>query len=196
MNTKEKFDCELEQGLIEDNIDKEELFLRKTIVEDSRVRNDIKQRDSRLDKPKVFIVHGRDNEAKIEVARFVEKLGLEAIILHEQVNSGMTIIEKIDKYSNVGFAIVLYTPCDVGYSKENSELKKFRARQNVVFEHGYLISKIGRNNVCALVKEEVEIPNDMSGVVYLEMDEHYGWKLQLAKEIKSSGYEIDFNSVI
>lgn len=150
----------------------------------------------KLNKGQVFIVHGHDNEAKIEVARFVERLGLEAIILHEQVNDGMTIIEKIDRYSNVGFAIVLYTPCDIGYPKEEESLKKFRARQNVVFEHGYLISKIGRNNVCALVKQDIEIPNDISGVVYINMDEHYGWKLPLAKEMKSSGYDIDFNLVI
>lgn len=151
---------------------------------------------AKLDKGKVFIVHGHDNEAKIEVARFVERLGFEAVILHEQVNDGMTIIEKIDKYSNVGFAIVLYTPCDIGYPKEHSDLKKFRARQNVIFEHGYLISKIGRNNVCALVKQDVEIPNDISGIVYIAMDEHYGWKLPLAKEMKSSGYDVDFNLVI
>ncbi|XZK07171.1 TIR domain-containing protein [Clostridium perfringens] len=150
----------------------------------------------KLNKGQVFIVHGHDNEAKIEVARFVERLGLEAIILHEQVNDVMTIIEKIDRYSNVGFAIVLYTPCDIGYPKEEESLKKFRARQNVVFEHGYLISKIGRNNVCALVKQDIEIPNDISGVVYINMDEHYGWKLPLAKEMKSSGYDIDFNLVI
>lgn len=159
-------------------------------------RSEDKDKGVKLDKRKVFIVHGHDNEAKIEVARFVERLGLEAIILHEQVSEGMTIIEKIDKYSNVGFAIVLYTPCDIGYPKDNDSFKKFRARQNVVFEHGYLISKIGRNNVCALVKQDVEIPNDMSGVVYITMDKHYGWKLPLAKEMKSSGYDIDFNLVI
>lgn len=47
-----------------------------------------------IDKNKIFIVHGHDELAKVEVARFVEKLGLEAIILHEQASSGNTIIEK------------------------------------------------------------------------------------------------------
>ena len=68
-----------------------------------------------------------------------------------------------------------------------------RARQNVVFEHGYLISKLGRNNVCALVKDSVEVPNDISGIVYIPLDNNGGWKIPLAKEMKSSGYEIDFN---
>lgn len=145
------------------------------------------------DKTKVFIVHGRDSEVKLEVARFIEKMGFEPIILHEQANKGMTIIEKIEKYSNVGFGIILYTPCDVGYKKDDENLKMFRARQNVVFEHGYLIAKLGRNNVCALVKENVEIPNDISGIVYIPFDANGGWKIPLAKEMKSSGYDIDFN---
>ncbi|MDB4643246.1 nucleotide-binding protein [Flavobacteriaceae bacterium] len=125
-----------------------------------------------LDKSKVFIVHGHDDLAKEEVARFIEKLKLSAIILHEQASSGKTIIEKIEEYSNVGFGIVLYTPCDIGSTKDDKENLQFRARQNVVFEHGYLMGKIGRNKVCALVKDKVETPNDISGVVYVTMDYH------------------------
>lgn len=84
-----------------------------------------------MDKTKVFIVHGHDDLAKEQTARLVEKLGLEAIILHEQASGGDTIIEKIEKYSNVGFGIVLYTPCDLGKSKNQLDLKN-RARQKVV----------------------------------------------------------------
>lgn len=145
-----------------------------------------------MDNSKVFIVHGRDDLAKVEVARFVEKLGLEAIILHEQASSGKTIIEKIEEHTNVGFGIVLYTPCDVGGLKGETDLKA-RARQNVVFEHGFLMGKIGRSNVCALVKSNVEKPNDISGVVYIGMDNAGGWQAELMKEMKLSGLEIDAN---
>ena len=144
-----------------------------------------------MDKSKVFIVHGHDNAAKEAVARFVEKIGLEAIILHEQASAGNTIIEKIEANSNVGFGIVLYTPCDLGASQEKKDELKPRARQNVVFEHGYLIGKIGRKNVCALVKGNIETPNDISGVVYIKMDESEAWKYQVAKEMKACGYEFD-----
>ena len=149
-----------------------------------------------LDKSKVFIVHGHDDLAKTEVARFIEKLNFEAIILHEQASSGKTIIEKIEEHSNVGFGIILYTPCDVGSTKDDKENLKFRARQNVVFEHGYLMSKIGRNNVCALVKDKVETPNDISGVVYVPMDYHKAWQIAIAKEMRNSGYDIDMNKVV
>lgn len=148
-----------------------------------------------MDKSKVFIVHGHDGEAKQAVARFVEKIGLEAIILHEQANSGKTIIEKIEANSNVGFGIVLYTPCDLGTSKGDKDHLKPRARQNVVFEHGYLMGKIGRENVCALVKGDIETPNDISGVVYIKMDEGDGWKLAVGKEMKKSGYDVDLNKI-
>lgn len=147
-------------------------------------------------KRKVFIVHGRDNEAKLEVSRYIDSLGLESIILHEQANLGMTIIEKIEHYSNdADFAIVLYTPCDKGRGVHESNREPMnRARQNVVFEHGYLISKLGRENVCSLVKGEIETPNDMSGVVYVQLDPFEGWKRAVAKELRSCGYIINDNA--
>jgi predicted nucleotide-binding protein len=143
----------------------------------------------------IFIVHGMDNEAKIEVARFLEKLQLKPIILHEQVNAGKTIIEKIESYSNVAFGIVLYTPCDKCYAKEENAKPLNRARQNVVFEHGYLIGKIGRDNVCALMKGDVEPPNDISGVVYTIMDKEGSWRMKIAQEIKNAGLDIDLNNL-
>lgn len=143
-------------------------------------------------KRKVFIVHGRDDLAKYEVSRFIEHLGLEAIILHEQANAGLTIIEKIERYSSdADFALVLYTPCDQGRGyHEQQEKPKDRARQNVVFEHGYLMAKLGRENVCALVKSTIETPNDISGVVYVPLDPAGAWQKEIVKELKACGYTI------
>jgi len=149
-----------------------------------------------LDKSKVFIVHGHDEAAQSKAARFVEKLGLEAIILHEKASSGRTIIEKIEHYSDVGFAIILYTPDDIGNVKGKADDLNGRARQNVVFEHGFLVGKLGRENVVALVEAPIELPNDISGVVYINIDEASAWHLQLAKEMKQSGYAIDMNDLI
>lgn len=137
----------------------------------------------------VFIVHGHDDLAKLEMADFIESLGLEPIILHMQASSGRTIIEKIEHYSNVGFGIVLYTPCDVG-SKVGALNGNYRARQNVVFEHGYLIGKLGRPRVTAIVKDTVETPNDISGVVYVALDPLGNWKEELKKEMRSVGYQV------
>ncbi len=152
-----------------------------------------KPKTAARNKRKVFIVHGRDDAAKHEVSRFIEQLGLETIILHEQASAGMTIIEKIEHYSNdADFAIVLYTPCDLGRGVHEPTIKpKNRARQNVVFEHGYLMAKLGRKNVCPLVKGDIETPNDVSGVVYVTLDQFGGWKAEVSKELIACGYEIN-----
>lgn len=144
---------------------------------------------------KVFIVHGHDNAAIQEMARTLEKGGFEAIILHEQPDSGLTIIEKIERYADVDFAVVLYTECDLGRAKEMAQKdERYRARQNVVFEHGYLIGKLGRDHVCALVKGNVETPGDISGVVYVSMDSAGAWKMQLGKNMKAVGLSVDLNT--
>lgn len=174
-------------NLIETIIEELKLFPEEVDIENIK--------DKSIDCSKVFIVHGHDDGAKNEVARFIEKLGLEAIIIHEQTSSGDTIIEKVIRYSDVGFGVVLYTSCDIGAMKSEIDNLKPRARQNVVFEHGFLIGKIGRKNVMALVKDNVEKPNDISGVVYETIDSKGAWKFQLAREMKASGYDIDMNKV-
>ena len=146
---------------------------------------------------KVFIVHGHDETAKVTVARVLEKAGFEPIILHEQANRGKTIIEKLDYYTDVDFAIILYTECDLGRAREEAvEDERYRARQNVVYEHGYLIGKIGREKVFALVKGNVETPGDISGVVYTPMDAAGAWKMDLARDMKAVGLPIDMNDLI
>lgn len=156
----------------------------------------VKQNDSlNREKMKVFIVHGHDVAAKESVARFIEKIGCEAIILSEQANGGNTIIEKIEKNTDVGYAIVIYTPCDKGgENKENAQLEP-RARQNVVFEHGYLIAKLGRKNVSVLMRESVVPPSDISGLGYEPLDDNGAWRNNVARNMKDAGYSIDMNNI-
>jgi predicted nucleotide-binding protein len=145
----------------------------------------------------VFIVHGHDEGAKESLARFLTKLDLNPIILHEQANEGRTIIEKFENHaSSVGYAIVLITPDDIGYIKDKPEKAKPRARQNVIFELGYFIGRLTRRKVCALYKEGVEIPSDYQGVLFIPMDSNGAWKLQLAKEMKNIGLKVDMNKAI
>lgn len=149
----------------------------------------VEEADGDFNNSQVFIVHGHDEIAKLDVSNFVYNLDLQPIILHQQASSGMTIIEKIEHYSNVGFGIVLYTPCDVG-SKVGELTGGYRARQNVVFEHGYLIGKLGRPRVAAIVKGDVETPNDISGVAYVTMDTANNWQKELKIEMQSAGYTV------
>ena len=142
---------------------------------------------------KVFIVHGRDAGTKEEVARFVEKLCIEPVILTEMPSKGKTVIEKFERYSDVGYAIVLLTADDCGALK-GEELRP-RARQNVIFELGFFVAKLGRECVCVLTRGGPEIPGDYAGVVYIPMDEGDSWKILLVIELNAAGVEMDTNGV-
>ncbi len=144
---------------------------------------------------KVFIVHGQDETAKQTTARFLEKLGLETIILHEQATGGRTLIEKLEHYSEVDFAVVLLTPDDVGALKTESTNLKPRARQNVIMELGYFIAKLGRPHVCPLYVGSLDLPSDYLGVGYIPMDTHGAWKYKLGKELQAAGFQVDLNKI-
>lgn len=146
---------------------------------------------------RVFVVHGHDGEAKESVARFLEKLELQPIILHEQPNQGRTIIEKFEVSSkDVAFAIVLLTPDDLGHAaNQSTELLK-RARQNVILELGYFLGRLGRSRVCALYKGDVELPSDFQGVVYIEFDAAGAWKTKLAQEFVEAKLTIKIEGLI
>ena len=142
---------------------------------------------------KVFVIHGHDESAREMVARFLEKLRLEPVILHEQPNKGRTIVEKFMDHADVGFVVVLLTPDDVGALATNGEELKPRARQNVILELGFFIGKLGRERVAPFVKGEVETPSDYDGVVYTKLDDAGGWKTKLIQELKAAGFAIDAN---
>jgi len=144
------------------------------------------------DSKRVFLVHGHDEAARERVARFLEKAGLEVVILHEQPNAGKTLIEKLEDNTGVGYAVVLLTADDEGRARGDEALRP-RARQNVVFEAGYLMGRLGRDRVALLYEPEVELPSDIKGVVYIEADPHGAWKEKLFKELRAAGLRVSEN---
>lgn len=143
----------------------------------------------------VFLVHGHDTAAQQMVARFLEKLQLEPIILSEKPAKGQTIIEKLEAHSRVAFAVVLLTPDDEG-GKVGAEERRPRARQNVILELGYFLGSAGRTRVAALYDISVELPSDYRGVEYIELDAGAGWKLKLARELHAAGLPVDMNRAL
>lgn len=168
---------------------KDELADRTEVTADPSVSS-----SPNIPNQKVFIVHGHDDAARLGVARFIEQLGFEAVVLSEQANQGRTIIEKIEANRDVGFAVVLLTPDDVG--GKTAEALSPRARQNVLLELGYFMAHLGRHRICSLTKGDVELPTDFAGVVWEAMDNAGSWKQSLAREMKAAGYEIDWNKVM
>ena len=153
-----------------------------------------------ISKFRVFVVHGHDEAMKHSVARVLEQIGFEAVILHEQPGQGRTIIEKFEAYSDVGFAIVLLSPDDEGRLRTEGDPKlalQPRARQNVILELGFFLGKLGRQNVVALYDERanIEFPVDYEGVGYIPYDVAGAWKNRICQELRAAGYEADANLV-
>ena len=147
----------------------------------------------------VFIVHGHDEEMKQAVARALSQIGLNPIILHEQPNGGQTVIEKFEKNADVQFAVVLLSPDDKAYSVFDSlNSAKLRARQNVVLELGYFVGRLSRARVFTTLKQsdELEIPSDISGIMYTQYDEKGHWRFELIRELKEVGYDVDANDLL
>jgi len=138
---------------------------------------------------RVFIIHGHDEASKSQVARLVEKLGFNAIILAEQTNRGRTIIEKLERHSDVAFAVAILTPDDIVGAKSA------RARQNVILELGHFEGRLGRDRVCILYTPGVEIPSDIRGVAFYELDKAGAWRYSLAKELRDAGFPVDMNKL-
>jgi len=177
----------LDEGKKEPEID-QELPKRETI----KRTESMKKSENR----KVFILHGHDEEKKDAVAKFLAKLDLEAVILHEQPGHGINLIEKFEHNLDVPFAIIILTGDDYGYPKGKPEDSKPRPGQNVVFELGFLIGRLKRNLICALHEEGLELPSDYQGAVFIPYDAAGIWKLLIARAMKMANVEIDLNKAI
>jgi predicted nucleotide-binding protein len=145
---------------------------------------------------KVFIVHGHDHALKNDLEVFLKEIGLEPIVLHRQPDEGLTAIEKFEHHADVGFAFILLTPDDVSFGIEQMKLPEdkrtleYRARQNVIFEFGYFVGRMGRPRVCCIYREGVSLPSDLAGILYKKVTtsvEEIG--LSLIKELQQAGLE-------
>ncbi|RWZ59857.1 hypothetical protein EQV77_00745 [Halobacillus fulvus] len=169
-------------------------FVPGTISKNEAPKQTFKNSASQEVKNKAFIVHGHDEKLKNELEIFLHRSNIEPIVLHREVDQGLTVLEKFEQHSDVDFAFVLLTPDDIGML--SSELQKpdverdydYRARQNVIFELGYFIGRLSRQKVCALYKPGVELPSDINGLIYKKVEhsvEEIGYPL--LREMKQAG---------
>ncbi|MBB1273197.1 TIR domain-containing protein [Psychromonas sp. SR45-3] len=146
---------------------------------------------------KIFVVHGHDQSLKTDIERFLHEIGLVPVVLHREADEGATVIEKFEKHSDVGFAFILLTPDEIGYTvdqiniPEPDKVIEYRARPNVIFEFGYFVGKLGRNRVCCLHKGDVVLPSDLNGLVYKKVDGSVDPQAYaIIRELKAAGYKI------
>ena len=155
------------------------------------------------EREKIFVVHGHDEKARMELQLALLHLGLEPFVLANTSGGGLTIIEALEKEigpdaNRIRFGIVLLTPDDMGYSKaKGPKTIKPRARQNVVLEMGMLMSAIGRQNVALLMKGCVEIPSDADGILRIEFETKVQETIiKLCDHLIQAGFKLDSANIV
>ena len=148
----------------------------------------------RNNKTQIFIVHGHDRTSRDQLELILRQFGLIPYILQNNNAQSKTLIEALEKqiYDEAAFGIILMTPDDYGYSKnENEENRQHRARQNVILEMGMVLASLGRKKTVILKKGNIEIPSDVNGVIYLEFnDQVREIAIKLARQMQGAGIEI------
>lgn len=168
-------------------------LLEEELPELQEHRNNFQSKKIDIDETKVFIVHGRDKTILTETELLLKNAGLNPIILSKQANSGLTLMEKFEKHSDVSYAVILLTPDDIGsyFEKDTHPNLQYRARQNVIFELGFFYGKLGRSNVCCLLKQSVEKPSDLDGIAYIPFNESIDEiTLDILKELREANINV------
>lgn len=180
---------------LESIVERLELFLVRTLA--PPVAEPVAAASRVLESNRVFIVHGHDDAAKGNLEAILREHGLEPIVLHRQADQGMTVIEKFEKHSDVGYAFILLTPDEISYlaaeeAKPDVERKKERrARPNVIFEFGYFVGKLGRSQVCCLYTGDVTLPTDIGGMLYKRYDKSIEEvAYAMLKDLRAAGYKV------
>jgi predicted nucleotide-binding protein len=147
---------------------------------------------------RVFVVCGADNEMKQSVTNALTKLRLAPLVICEEPSQGRTIVERFQEYTDVGFAVALLSPDDSAYFKDETPKRKLRPRQDVIFELGFLLGKLGKSNVLVFFREcaNFEIPTDFEGIKVTAFDDRDSWRLALLRELTNCGYNVDADRIL
>jgi len=95
---------------------------RLWILEPPQKAQDSKSRKHQeVSSKNVFIVHGRDHAPMKELKAMLYEFGLSPIVLHEQPSGSRTIVEKLEKYSDISYAFIVLTPDDIRVTSNKEE---------------------------------------------------------------------------
>ena len=143
----------------------------------------------------VLVVCGHDTVVSGEIARFLRKADLDAILMHEQGTEALTDVERLERHSGVGFVVVLLPAEEDEKTAPANGAHRPRGRNALVAELYYFAGKLGRGRVCALTMSESGAAQ-VSGVSYAVYDPYEGWQKWLLRALEDAGYHIDWGKTL
>jgi predicted nucleotide-binding protein len=123
---------------------------------------------ARMPSDSVFIVHGRDTVALMALRLILVDRGIRPRVLAEQPGRGRELLEELENLlADCCAGFVLLTPDDEGrLVSQPPPDHQLRARQNVIFEGGWLMGLFRQHNrVCFLKTDDtLELPSDLGAL--------------------------------
>jgi predicted nucleotide-binding protein len=150
---------------------------------------------------KVLLAHGRDDRWAQAVAHLLEQAGShELTILDQRAEQRAELLEDAgDQRAAPRYAVVLLTADDIGGRRlESAEEPYFapRARQDVVFEMGFLAAALTPACVCVLYEEGVELPCELDEISHVRLDLAGTWQPKLLMKLRRAGFDYDLNRLV
>ena len=145
---------------------------------------------------KVLLLHSGEDEMTVSVIDLLDKLAVDTVMPDANQETSAEYMGEVAAVPKVSFTIYLLNPDEKAlFPGLPGKISKAKPRQDTVFELGLLVGKLGRDRVAVLYRKEkgIDIPDDFFGVNYVAYDVAGGWKINLIKLLKASGFEVDAN---
>lgn len=165
----------------------------KKPVGDANVPTSVKKSSAGV---KVLLLHSGEDEMTVSVIDLLDKLAIDTVMPDASQETTAEYMGAIVAVPEVSFTIYLLNPDEKTlFPGLPGKISKAKPRQDTVFELGLLVGKLGRDRVSVLFRKEkgIDIPDDFFGVNYVAFDAAGGWKINLIKLLKASGFEVDAN---
>jgi predicted nucleotide-binding protein len=123
---------------------------------------------------RVFVAYGHEHADRDVLVNIIASHGLMPIYLENNADGSLSIFDAFEKKANeCCFAFVLLTPSDAGAAKkkglEGQAIQlQLRARQNVIFEMGWFLARLGKFRTRLLHRGSLELPSDVIGMAAIE----------------------------
>jgi predicted nucleotide-binding protein len=143
----------------------------------------------------VLILHERDEDVERALSQFIRRLGFELLLITESTDGIKVAIERLGQQTQIGFAMLLASAEDIAGAQALDQPLSPAARR-AAFDMGYCCGKLGPDRVCVLHISSAGLFHDENGVNYIPIDAAEGWQIQLAKQLRRSGLDVDLNKVL
>lgn len=132
----------------------------------------------------LFVSHGAKDAASEAVLQFIQQLSL-PVAEADHTNG---LIDTLETRHDTGFIVVM--------NGEQAGTGAGSISESSIFKLGYCAGKLGLKRMCMIHGPSHASGGDSHGIAHVAIDNHGGWQLHLARQMKRAGLDIDLNRLV